>query len=271
MRNEFIAFLPRTFSFDGASGTGSADDEINHDDLPDSTPEEIVLEQVRVFARSMLGEDGAENEVEVDDDVEISGEDKDENNDTTRHNTVLIPSAELMTKFENMMRSPMEDLLGNVVSASACLEAKDRGSLKGSISSVRKAKSIVGRWLDKSGEGGETSASTLDSIPIERDTLVTANVDVGEGASRVTIKKEYRVVDIHEKYYNKWFMSKKARKVWGKDSKYKLKVRMQEVDAVGKYSDVNLHHETYKKKDVCRIMTDGEITGVLGQLKRGPV
>ena len=66
-------------------------------------------------------------------------------------------------------------------------------------------------------------------------------------------------------------MSKKARKAWGKDSKYKLKVRMQEVDAVGKYNDVNLYHETYKKKDVCRIMTDGEITSVLGQLKKGPV
>ena len=56
-----------------------------------------------------------------------------------------------------------------------------------------------------------------------------------------------------------------------RDSEYKLKVRMQETDAVGKYSDVNLYHETYKKKDVCRIMTDGEITSVLGQLKKGPV
>ena len=55
----------------------------------------------------------------------------------------------------------------------------------------------------------------------------------------------------------------------GKDSKYKLKVRMQEVDAVGKYRDVDLYHETYEKKDVCRLLTEKEITGVIGTLKKG--
>ena len=44
---------------------------------------------------------------------------------------------------------------------------------------------------------------------------------------------------------------------------------MQEVDAVGKYSDVDLYHETYKKKDVCRLLTEKEITGVIGKLKKG--
>ena len=116
--------------------------------------------------------------------------------------------------------------------------------------------------------GASGSTSTLD-VTIERDTLVSANVNVGEGASRVAIKKYYRVIDIHDKYYNKWFMSKKACKVWEKDSKYKLKVRMQEVDAVGKYRDVDLYHETYEKKDVCRLLTEKEITGVIGTLKKG--
>ena len=75
-----------------------------------------------------------------------------------------------------------------------------------------KGYSIVGRWLERSGGGASGSTSTLD-VTIEQDTLVSANVNVGEGASRVAIKKYYRVIDIHDKYYNKWFMSKKACKV----------------------------------------------------------
>ena len=38
------------------------------------------------------------------------------------------------------------------------------------------------------------------------------------------ISKQYHVIDIHEKYYNKWFMAKVPRKIFRKDSKYKLKV-----------------------------------------------
>ena len=46
------------------------------------------------------------------------------------------------------------------------------------------------------------------------------------------VLKQYRVLDIHNKCYNKWFMAKVPQKVFGKDSKHKLKVRMQEVSAV---------------------------------------
>ena len=42
-------------------------------------------------------------------------------------------------------------------------------------------------------------------------------------------------------YYNKWFVTKVLQKFFGKDSKYMLKVRMQEVSAVQEYSDVHLH------------------------------
>ena len=62
-------------------------------------------------------------------------------------NTMSVSSAELMTKFRKLVSSSMDDLLNNVVHASSCLEGKDRGSLKGAVSSVRKAKYLVGRWL----------------------------------------------------------------------------------------------------------------------------
>ena len=54
-------------------------------------------------------------------------------------------------------------------------------------------------------------------------------------------------MDVHDKYYNKWFMSKVPSKKWKKDSKFKLKARMQEINAVQEYEDVDLHDTLYKK------------------------
>ena len=62
---------------------------------------------------------------------------------------------------------------------------------------------------------------------IERDTVVLAEVVVGRGRSSAKVLKQYRVIDIHDKYYNKWFMTKVTREIFRKDSKYKLKIRMQ--------------------------------------------
>ena len=61
---------------------------------------------------------------------------------------------------------------------------------------------------------------------IERDTVVLADVTVAHGGTNVKVSKQCCVIEIHGKYYNKWFMSKVPRKIFGKDSKYKLKVRM---------------------------------------------
>ena len=52
-------------------------------------------------------------------------------------NTMAVSSAELMTKFRKLVLSSMDDLLNNFVHASLCLEGKDRGGLKGPISSIR--------------------------------------------------------------------------------------------------------------------------------------
>ena len=121
----------------------------------------------------------------------------------------------------------MDELLDNVVHASSCLEGKYRVSLKGDVSSVRKAKSLVGRWLDKlSGAASNSSTSPVDNR-IEIDMIISENVILGRGASSVTVAKNYRVVDVQEKYYNKWFMSKVPINKWNKNSKFKLKARMQ--------------------------------------------
>ena len=91
---------------------------------------------------------------------------------------------------------------------------------------------------------------------------------VGRGASSVTAAKHYRVVDVHDKCYNKWFMSKVPSKKWKKDSKFKLKARMQEINAVQEYENVGLHDTFYKKGSVSQIVTDEEVMNIIGQLKR---
>ena len=82
--------------------------------------------------------------------------------------------------------------------------------IKGSVSDVRKAKSLVGRWLERPNTS-ETSGKTdndSEEIVIERDTGVSAHVKVGRDSSSVKVLKQYRVLDNHDKYYNKWFMAK---------------------------------------------------------------
>ena len=161
----------------------------------------------------------------------------------------------------------MDDLLDNVVNASSCLESEDKESSKGTASYARKAKSLVARWLRKSGNAASARGPDRSTDDIERDTVVTANVTIGRGARKLTYPKQYRVLDIHDKYYNKWFMSKDTSKKWKKDAKFKLKVRMQQVNAVQEYEDVGLEDERYEKKHVSRILSADEIVRVVGKLQ----
>ena len=120
------------------------------------------------------------------------------------------------------------------------------------------------------GTGGENDKANKQpgETVIERDTVVLADVTVGRGRSSVKVSKMYRVLDIHDKYYNKWFMAKVPQKIFGKDSKYKLKVRMQEVSAVQEYSDVDLDDGRHKRADISRLLKDDEVKDVVGKLKR---
>ena len=117
------------------------------------------------------------------------------------------------------------------------------------------------------GENDKTIKIPGETV-IERDTVVLANVTVGRGRSSVKVSKMYRVIDIHDKYYNKWFMAKVPQKIFGKDSKYKLKVRMQEVSAVQEYSDVDLDSDRHKRADISRLLKDDEVKDIVGKLKR---
>ena len=120
-----------------------------------------------------------------------------------------------------------DDLLPSALNVVSHVERVD--NVLGAVSNARRAKSIVERWLARPEDDGPMGDDPLVSRPvlIERDTIVMVDVKVGTGASRVTVADYYRVVNIFDKYYNKWFMSKEKSKKWkGEERKYKLEVRM---------------------------------------------
>ena len=63
-------------------------------------------------------------------------------------------------------------------------------------------------------------------------------------------------------------MSKVPSKKWKKDYKFKLKARMQEINAVQEYEDVDLPDTFYKKGYVSRIVTDEDVINFILQLKK---
>ena len=266
LKDEYVKYQAKTFVFNGKHGTGMAGaEEDTGRGVPEASPSAIVLERVKAFAGDMLRSDEDSN----DEDEQSEGEKEVVDSDATP-DPPPTNHEELLIKFKNVLASTSADLLQNVLSASMCLEKTDKGSIKGSVSGVRKAKSLVGRWLERPQaaetrhEPGNPSGESI----VERDTVVSAEVVVGQGASSTKVLKQYRVLDIHDKYYNKWFMSKEPRKVFGKDTKYKLKVRMQEVSPVQEYKDVDLNGGSYEKAAISRLLTDGEVKHVVGKLKR---
>ena len=65
-------------------------------------------------------------------------------------------------------------------------------------------------------------------------------------AVSVKIMKPYHVIVVHDKYCNKWFMSKVSRNVCRTNSKYKLKNLTQDVSVIQEYEDIDLHSLSHK-------------------------
>ena len=75
-------------------------------------------------------------------------------------------------------------------------------------------------------------------------------------------------MEVYEKYYNKWFMSKAPFKKWKKEPKpYKMKVRMLKRNILNEYCDLDLDGDiTYDRKDICKIVDDSMIVNIVGKL-----
>jgi hypothetical protein len=62
------------------------------------------------------------------------------------------------------------------------------------------------------------------------------NVKYGAGAAATVVQRQFRVLEIYEKYYNKWFVSPEAAKKWKNEKKpFKMMLRMLKKNAVNEY------------------------------------
>mmetsp|Transcript_21089 Transcript_21089/g.45741 ORF Transcript_21089/g.45741 Transcript_21089/m.45741 type:complete len:265 (+) Transcript_21089:660-1454(+) len=231
----------------------------------------MLLERVKRFSEAML-ETSSEEGVNEDDEIGVV-----EQAQVPAAPPIPSPSAtvgqnnhaELMTNFRNILSvSSADDLVPKVLLCISGIEGRD--VTVGTVSFARRAKSLVERWLAKAVDFMSSDADALDSndVVIERNTILLVNVKVSRGASAANVACHYRVMEVYEKYYNKWFMSKQSFKKWKKEPKpYKLRVRMLRKNVVNEYADVDLVGDiAYGRRDICRTVDEGMILDVVGKL-----
>ena len=90
------------------------------------------------------------------------------------------------------------------------------------------------------------------------------------GAELLLFNATSNLLEIFEKYYNKWFVSKESTKKFRNEAKsYKVLARMLEVNEyVHEYSDVEMYDDTFNKKDIVKNVEDKMILSVVGKLVR---
>lgn len=153
-----------------------------------------------------------------------------------------------------------------VLDASRLLDDIERGSL----SSNTKYNSLVGRWFTKEKKDIKLKPVEKESkqIFIERDRIITVNtrrIIIENEQRRIEdVKKQYRVLAVFTKSYNKWFMTEQ-KQLWSADmkpdqlSKYRCSIRMVTEGSVEDYEDVDLNTSQFDLKCVARIISGVDI------------
>eukprot|EP00986_Skeletonema_menzelii_P007760 scaffold3077_cov80-Skeletonema_menzelii.AAC.1 len=238
--NAFISFLPRTFTYQnvqGGSVVGENESGENDDDDKDSDDEEAkenkitenVVERIKLFTASME-DDKEEEDDEGGDEVVVV-----EKASSPTDATVNESDAGSVAKEEKLMTSYRSIL------TTTGLHPSQRWVARPIDCVVKEGKEVVG----------------VEDILIERDVIILLNVEQGTGAGATVVTRPYRVLEIYEKYYNKWFVSPAAMKIWKKEKKpFKLEVRMLKKNAVDEYSDEDMYGTGFNKDEICRNVED---------------
>ena len=231
--------------------------------------EETLAARVGRFAREFDNID-ANNENDSSEDLEGNATVGEAEEEVQLASSEVKNHTALMTAFRKIVAvDSAEDLLDEVYVGAMIIEGAE--SVVGAVSDARKVKSLVQRWLAKPASNVRAQVDDVETRgkKIERDTILVVKVKLGSGAAAATVSRFVRVVNIFEKYYNKWFMSKEPFKVWKKEQKkYKLEVRMSDKNALNEYVDVALVGDpTYSKDEICLIVEDDQIVRVVGRMQ----
>lgn len=112
-------------------------------------------------------------------------------------------------------------------------------------------------------DGGTGNTNVLN---IERDAIVTSIIS----REKTKISKQFIVLGVYDKYYNKWFMTAEKKR-WGtsvsvtEKKKYKVAIRMVEEGVLERYDCVSPNDVGYNRKEVFRIVDGAAIIDVKGK------
>ena len=145
---------------------------------------------------------------------------------------------------------------------------------KGSASMDGRFKSLISRWFgDKKKKKDEDDEGKECQYFIERDTLIKLSVKKG---GQVMVRN-YRVLGIFSKHYNKWFPEFEEKQVvfspqsttWGTYSKkFKLLARMMKLTEQSDYEEVELKTDgEWSPKAVFRIVSLADVLSVETKLE----
>jgi len=170
LMEEYIAYCPRTFSYNGVSGASDVDDEVEVVEVRDTTQD--VAARIKRFATDLTKLTGVDCSDDSGDDDEVQlVESADKGNDDTEveivDNTMsgmskaakrkaerrVATAAEKNQRADKLMIAvtsamkcdKMEDFVECIMTASAAVEAVDRKSERGP--GLRTANSLIGRWF----------------------------------------------------------------------------------------------------------------------------
>ena len=120
--------------------------------------------------------------------------------------------------------------------------------------------------IDGADKDGKGLVDGDDGFLIERDVIILLTVKQREG---LLVTGEFRILEIYEKYYNKWFISTAAAKRWKKEKKpFKMMVRMLKRNEVMEYADEEMYGNSFNKDEICKNVEDKYIVSVVGKLHR---
>ena len=145
---------------------------------------------------------------------------------------------------------------------------------KGSASMDGRFKSLISRWFgDKKKKKDEEAEDKECQYFIERDTLIKLSVKKG---GQVMVRN-YRVLGIFSKHYNKWFPEFEEKQVvfspqsttWGTYSKkFKLLARMMKLTEQSDYEEVELKTDgEWSPKAVFRVVSLADVLSVETKLE----
>ena len=195
LRDAFIEYCPRTFSYDGAVGSGDAD--IQPETSPDvAVDPDLIAKKIRSLATDLLGSDSTDaTAIEVDVTAPAPAAVATDSNIPVTKNVKILQSVESFCACTDI-----DGLGGLALSASSALESKENGSISG----VRKFKSLRNRWFCNEGGSSITDSSgSRKGKWIERGTHVSIRVIFGRGATKRIETYNYRVLTLYDKSYNK--------------------------------------------------------------------